>query len=305
MRLPSTQTQIGIAIYALAYAGALIALATEPEFSIVEPLFALAVLGGAFPALAMLLSRRTETPRIAIGHPAREALAAIAYLALFAVIVLGFGFSALKAAIDEPRPQALAILATKLTTMVLAPLLIGRAFGHSFREQLALRLDRRAWLLLGVVGAAMLAFQAVFGRGLQTLGELAPSAGTLAWAGPACFALLTIEVGATEEFLYRVFLQTRLAAWLRSEPAAIFIGALLFGLSHAPGLYLRGGSLMEGVGAPTPGWAIAYSIAMTSTAGFVFGVLWWRTRSFGLIVLLHALMDLLPQLAPFLNTWAG
>jgi membrane protease YdiL (CAAX protease family) len=159
------------------------------------------------------------------------------------------------------------------------------------------------WIALAGVGLAMLAFQMVFGRGLRTLGELAPSAATLAWAIPACFAWLVLEVGVTEEFLFRVFLQTRLAAWLRSEPAAICIGALLFGLSHAPGLYLRGASLMEGVGAPTLTWAIAYSIAMTSTAGFVFGVLWWRTRSFGLIVLLHALTDLLPQLAPFIKAW--
>jgi len=35
-----------------------------------------------------------------------------------------------------------------------------------------------------------------------------------------------------------------------------------------------------------------------------FGVLWWRTRSFALVVLLHAWMDLLPNLADFIRTWS-
>lgn len=97
-------------------------------------------------------------------------------------------------------------------------------------------------------------------------------------------------------------LQTRLAAALRSECAAIFAQVLLFGLAHAPGLCLPGACPMQGLaGPPTPGWAVAYSIAVISPAGFVFGVLWSRTRSFSLIVLLHALIDLLPNLAPFIR----
>jgi membrane protease YdiL (CAAX protease family) len=304
MKLPTPATQIGVAVYALAYAAALIVLARDPGFSVAEPLFALAVLGGAFPALALLLTRGMEAPRIAIAHPRREALAAVAYLTIYAIVVLGFGFSWIKAAVDAPRAQALALAAAKLATMVLAPLLVARTFGHAADTEFRARLrGRRTWTALAVVGAAMLAFQCVFGRGLRTLSELAPDPTTLAWAVPLCFVWLVVEVGIVEEYLFRVFLQTRLAAWLRSEPAAIFIGALIFGLSHAPGLYLRGASAMEGVATPTIAWAIAYSVAITSTAGFVFGVLWWRTRSFGLIVLLHALTDLIPQLTPFIKTF--
>ena len=304
MKLPSPATQIGVAAYALAYAAALIVLARHPGFSVIEPLFALAVLGGAFPALALLLTRGIEAPRIAIANPRREAIAAVAYLALFAALVLGFGFSWIKATIDAPRAQALALAAAKLATMVFAPLLIARAFGHGADTEFRSRLrGSRTWVALLGTGAAMVAFQAAFGRGLQNLSELAPGASTLALAVPLCFLWLVVEVGIVEEYLFRVFLQTRLAAWLRSEPAAICLGALMFGLAHAPGLYLRGASVMEGVAEPTIGWAIAYSVAMTSTAGIVFGVLWWRTRSFGLIVLLHALMDLIPQLTPFIKTF--
>jgi membrane protease YdiL (CAAX protease family) len=37
----------------------------------------------------------------------------------------------------------------------------------------------------------------------------------------------------------------------------------------------------------------------------MFGVLWTRTRSLGLVVLLHGLTDLVPNLAPFARTWFG
>ena len=304
MKMPTTATQIGAAVYALAFAAALLILSRDPDFSAGDPLFVLVVLGGAFSGLAMLLTRGIEAPRIAIANPGREALAAVAYLALYAVVVLGFGFSWIKEAVDAPRAQALAIAAAKILTMVLAPLLVARAFGHGADTEFRSRLrGKRTWLALLGMGVAILIFQAFVGRGLRTLAELAPGASTVALAIPLCFAWLIVEVGIVEEYLFRVFLQTRLAAWLRSEPAAIFLVALIFGLSHAPGLYLRGASLMEGVGEPTIAWAIAYSIAITSTAGFMFGVLWWRTRSFGLIVFLHALMDLIPQLTPFIKTF--
>ena len=129
---------------------------------------------------------------------------------------------------------------------------------------------------------------------------------TLVWAVPLCFLLQTIEAGLSEEVLFRVFLQTRIAVWLKSEVAAVSIGALLFGLAHAPGLYLRGASLMEGAGAhPTLLWSVAYSVAMISPAGLLFGVIWSRTRSLALVVVLHGLTDTLPGIAPFIGLWTG
>jgi membrane protease YdiL (CAAX protease family) len=219
----------------------------------------------------------------------------LGYLALFSIGILGFAFTALRARVPEGPGRELAILVVKLATMTVLPLLF-------FRVPLPSRLPA---LPLVAVGVALLAFQAVFGRGLKTLAALHPSPATLAWAIPACFLWLCLDVGVTEEGLFRAVLQTRLAGALRSEGAAIFAAALLFGLAHAPGLYLRGAYAMEGLSAPpTLGWAVAYSIAVISPAGFVFGVLWSRTRSFPLIVALHALTDLLPQLAPFLRTFS-
>jgi membrane protease YdiL (CAAX protease family) len=50
---------------------------------------------------------------------------------------------------------------------------------------------------------------------------------------------------------------------------------------------------------------MAYAIVVVSPIGFMFGVLWTRTRSLGLVVLLHGFTDVVPNLAPFARTWFG
>ena len=68
---------------------------------------------------------------------------------------------------------------------------------------------------------------------------------------------------------------------------------------HAPGLYLRRNLTQEGLPAhPSLLMAIGYSIVITSTAGFLFGVLWARTRNFAVIVVAHGMADLLPNILP-------
>ena len=297
----------GPAIYALAYLLSLVALSLQPGFTLVEPLFALAVLGVAFPLLAIVLTRKVRVDRFARSISMMEVRWVLAYLVVFAIAVLGFGFSAINSQWPTDPVQTLVKLAAKLLTMVVLPVVILATFQHPWKVTLApgWRWSRHGRALVGV-GLAMLVFQAVFGRGLHTLGELHPSALTLVWAVPLCFLLQTIEAGLCEEVLFRVFLQTRIAVWLKSEVAAVSIGALLFGLAHAPGLYLRGASLMEGAGAhPTLLWSVAYSVAMISPAGLLFGVIWSRTRSLALVVVLHGLTDTLPGIAPFIGLWTG
>ena len=81
---------------------------------------------------------------------------------------------------------------------------------------------------------------------------------------------------------------------------------ILFGLAHAPGYVLRDGSAMEAMKeVPSALSAAAYSIAIVSPMGILFGVLWARTRSLLLVVLLHGWADTVPALAPFVRTWFG
>jgi membrane protease YdiL (CAAX protease family) len=291
---------IALAVAAVAYAASLMVLMRLPGASVAEPLFLLGVLGVAFPLLAWLLTRGRQLVAVSATATPVRPWPVLGYLALFAAVVLGWGFTALNAAVPDEPAQSVAQLALKLVTMVVLPAWLFLRAG----PRLQARLPRaRLWLVFVAMSLAYLAFQAVFGRGLMSLGELAPSVATLAWAIPACWLWQTLEAGLCEELLFRRVLQQRLADATGSQVAAIAWASLIFGLAHAPGLWMRGANLLEGVAEATPSWAIAYSIAMIAPAGIAFGVLWARTRSLWLIVPLHGMVDLLPQLAPFIRTW--
>ncbi|MEG3156485.1 lysostaphin resistance A-like protein [Lysobacter zhanggongensis] len=291
---------LALAVAAAFYLASLAVLVREPGFSLAEPLFLLAVLGIAFPLLAWALTATPRRPTPAPADAPAQVPGVLLYLAAFAVLVLGWGFSALKATFpDEPLHSALELV-VKLVTMVVLPLWL---FGHWHRRRAGPLGAGRLLMVFVAMSLAYLALQAVFGRGLQTIGELAPSASTLAWAIPACWLWMSLEAGLAEEVLFRRILQKKLAVATGSHVAAIALASLLFGLAHAPGLWMRGGHLMEGVAQASPTWAVAYSVVMVAPAGIAFGVLWARTRSLWLVVPLHGMVDLIPQLAPFIRAW--
>ena len=294
-------TPVAVGLAAAAYLLSLAVLQREPDASLLEPLFLLVVLGVAFPLLAWGLTRKPREAPTPVAEPSRLP-AVLLYLVVFSLLVLGWGFSAIQQAFPTEPMQSVVQVLVKVLAMVVLPLwLLTRWRQHYHRP-----FDRRRLLLVfAVMSLAYLALQAVFGRGLQTLAELAPSAATLAWAIPACFLWQTLEAGLAEEVLFRRILQEKLAIASGSHVAAVAWASLLFGLAHAPGLWLRGGHLMEGVAHATPGWAVAYSVVMIAPAGIAFGVLWARTRSLWLIVPLHGMVDLIPQLAPFIRAWTG
>ncbi|HET9482621.1 MAG TPA: type II CAAX endopeptidase family protein [Xanthomonadales bacterium] len=302
-RTTRTHALVALAVAAAAYAGALFHLQRQPGFALAEPLFLLAVLGVAFPLLAWGLTRRARAaPPVAPGHDRARLPAVLLYLAVFAALVLGWGFSAIQQAFPDEPAQSIVQVLVKLATMVVLPLVL---FTEWRRRRVGPLGRGRLLLVFVVMSLAYLGLQAVFGRGLATLSALAPAASTLAWAIPACFAWQTIEAGLAEEVLFRRVLQEQFAIATGSHLAAIAWASLLFGLAHAPGLWMRGAHAMEGVAQASPGWAVAYSIVMIAPAGIAFGVLWARTRSLMLLVPLHGMVDLVPQLAPFIRAWTG
>lgn len=296
-----------VLLYALAYGGSLVVMSQSPGFEAGESVGVLLIFGLGFSAIAWLATRGIAPRVMPIQAPAREIGAVTLYLALFAVLVLGFGLSALKAALPDGRIQQTVILGLKLATMVALPAWLFTRLGYSWRELLGVqRFDARHWRAFLIMAALLLVLQLTVGRGPGNLAALAEPAWVIAAVVPVALAWLTLEAGLTEEFLFREPVQTRASAWLRSETAGIVAMALLFGLAHAPGYVLRGAHLMEGMSDP-PGalTAVAYSIAVVSPIGIMFGVLWARTRSLLLVVLLHGWGDLVPNLAPIVRTWAG
>lgn len=317
---------VAMATFVACYVASVAWLSSGP-FPLEEAVAILVVMGIAFPLLALLLLRGVRpvghdatapaigstsvrapalrapgTPVAAMG--ARE-LGATALLLLIVVAYLGGGSGAIDSLLPTPSSELATLflkLAKKLVVFVALPYAVLRfGFGRSLADfglgRDALRaLWGRQGVAVIVLAAAFFAFQWFAGRGAAPLrsGEIVGTA--LVVGVPLSFAWMTIEAGLVEEFFFRAVLQERLAAALRSPRAAVFAGALLFGLAHAPGYVLRGAGIADGLGA-APGVldAAAYAIAVPAIASFLFAVLWLRTRSLWVGVLVHGAVDALPN----------
>jgi membrane protease YdiL (CAAX protease family) len=297
-----------------------IARLSSGPFPLEEALAIAVILGIAFPVLAVLLLRGTRpvgpenAGRFGTAEPAaRSETLATALLLLIVVGYLSGGSAAIDALLPAPSSELATMalkLAKKLVVFVALPYAVLRVgFGRSLADfglgRDALRALRgRQGVAVIVLAAAFFAFQWFAGRGAAPLrsGEIA---GAALYVGvPLSFAWMTIEAGLVEEFFFRAVLQERLAALLRSPRAAVFVGALLFGLAHAPGYVLRGAGIADGLGA-APGVldAAAYAIAVPAIASFLFAVLWLRTRNLWVGVLVHGAVDALPNTAEIVRAF--
>jgi membrane protease YdiL (CAAX protease family) len=285
------------AIYAALLSGLVKSEGLEPA----EPLFILAILGIGFSLLALLCTRGLAP----LAYEVRAPKAELVFLCLWLLVITGY-FVLGKSAVDaitktEPGHMFLGTL-VKLALFVAAPgFILVRWQNYSWADltpaSLRVRnLQPAIWLSL-----AMLVFQAVFGRGLREIREAHVSWPLALAVVPLAFIWLAVDAGLVEEFFFRALLQTRLARVLRSEVAGIVVAAILFGLVHAPGLYLRPQTTGEGLSHPSLLFAIGYSVVIVSVAGLFLGTLWARTRNLAVVVVVHAATDLLPNLVDFMR----
>jgi membrane protease YdiL (CAAX protease family) len=291
-----------VAVYLLLWIAATCYLAAKgADWTL--PTISLVVFGAALPLLGIALTRKAVPPPIPVNRPTLELCALLVFLVIYAVGFLGWGMSATRAAVPAGREQELLVLAVKLLVHVAAPALLLAALGAKIAPLFNSGLKAPGfWPPLLVLGAVILALLCVVSPALSEIEALHASAATLAWAGPATFLWLAIEAGLCEEFLFRAVLQTRLAAVLKTESGAVVTGAVLFALAHVPGLYLRGHPGVDGYSSD-PIQVVAFTIGVLSPVALLFGTLWARTRSLLLIVLLHAAVDVLPNMPEFVNKW--
>jgi membrane protease YdiL (CAAX protease family) len=292
-----------VAVYFGAWAAALFLLRTLYGFEIGEALIGLVILGLIFPALALLATRRVSPLPHAVLRPGSETAILVAYLAVIAAVLV-WGFGAVSRITAEPL-HSLVLLGVKLALFVLVPAALLLSSGrYTIRDLIPVSIDRAALRPALWMSLAALLMQSFLGRGLQDIRTAHLPGWVLAIATPLCFAWLLIEAGVVEEFFFRALLQERLAVALRSPWGGLVAAALLFGLVHAPGFYLRPSATLESVG-PHPSLllAIGYSIAITSLAGVFLGVLWMRTKNFAVVILVHAAVDLLPNLVPWIKAF--
>lgn len=289
--------------YGALYVASLLVLRRQ-GFDLSEPLAILGVFGIGLSLLAWWLTRGGAPEAAPVRQGGRESAVLALYLVLVAVFIT-WGLGVLHADLHGGL-ELTAVLAAKVAVLVVVPFGIFRQlWGYRVRDFLpSPSLWWRPWRAALGLSLALLLVQAVLGRGLTEIRHSGLSPGVLLAGAPLAFAWLLLEVGLVEEFFFRVLLQSRLAAWLRSEVGGIAMMSLLFGLAHAPGLHYRSGLTLEAVGAH-PSWltAVCYSIAFTSVTGIFLGVLWSRTRNLYLLMVVHASGDLLPNLVSFLASW--
>ena len=267
------------------------------------PIISLGVFGVGLSAIGWLTTRGAKTQAIAVANPAKETAALFIYLALYAVLFLGFGMGALRETIAEGRQQEIAVMAAKLTAHVVLPAIILVAAGGRIAPLLKSGISPlQFWRTLIVLGAIILALLAVVSPSLKQIGASHAGLATLVWAAPASFVWVALEAGLNEEFFFRGLLQTRLSSLFRSAWTGIAVTSILFGLAHAPGLFLRGGPDTDGW-STDPVQVIAFTIAALAPISLFFGFVYARTKSLLLCILLHAMVDVLPNMPEFIKIW--
>jgi len=272
-----------------------------------ETLGVLLIFGIGLPVVALLCCLRAPMPAAPappLRHEAWLVLGLLVAVSLF-LAVKGRILGVLLPAAPDPRWHDVANTLLKLAAFVAVPAMVLRVAHRGWPTPGAATAGRgRLWLCFAVLAVIATGVQFVIGTGAKQL--LTPEIQARHWVVGTllCFVWMSVEAGITEEFFFRRLLQSRLAALTGSQASAACLGALAFGLAHAPGFFLRGAGADEGLGAhPGPLLAAAYSVTMQGVVGLVFGVLWARTRSFTLVVALHGVIDAAANTTEFMNTW--
>ncbi len=296
--------------FVLLYVALLFLLHFVEGYSLSEPLAFLVILGFGFSGLAWMLTR---SPILAppSGRVTRvEFFSLLAYLA-FITLYLSLDKGAISnwtsAKFHDSTLAPLVVeLIQKVLFFVLIPLLI---FSKCFRiplGDLGFNFNSfgklRSTHLKTVLGMSLsfILFNYLVGRGGQPIREGMFSPAQLMTGLPISYLWLVLEVGLVEEFFFRALVQSRLSLYLKSEVSGLVLGCLVFGLAHAPGLYLRGSGSITPIGeAPSILLAVGYSVVTLSIAGLCFGIIWARTKNLALLVLIHASVDLVPSFSEF------
>lgn len=269
------------------------------------------IVGVGFSFIAWLFLRKEK---IANHHPAiKHELLLVILLIVWIVLYTTWGAVTINRIIPESwlnneKINSFVIVIRKLIVFVAVPYIIYRLVGFTnkdfgFTDSPIKFFSRRGIATIIVLSVVILLFQYFLSNGGKPIRNGGFSIQQLSLAIPLTFLWLFIEAGLVEEFFYRVILQSRISVLLKSSTAGIVISALIFGLSHAPGLYLRGAE-SEGVGEQLPFlfWS-AYTIAFMSVASIFLAIVWQRTKNIWIVAFLHAMVDLLPNTDDFISTW--
>jgi membrane protease YdiL (CAAX protease family) len=215
----------------------------------------------------------------------RQALAALAYFGIY----LAWLFATLEGEMAHwltlvALPLALVWLAAKPVAGESRIAVAFRTVGLA-RGNLATGLSWAA-----TAGLALSVLQVLVSQRRLVVWELI-QAGSFVYLLPLTFALLLLTAAFTEEFFFRGVLQTRLARWTGSHPAAVVLTSLLFGLYHLPYALLNPRWPSYG----DPAAAFAAAMGQGVVGGLILGFVFVRARGNLLApVVMHALINSVP-----------
>ena len=233
----------------LIYFASLTILFQSDKYSAVEAVFALVIIGFFFSGVAWLATKWAKPLEFSINPTAKEMIYVIGYVG-FVFFYLIFGVSLIDSLLpkswlaSEQFVFVFKIIKKLLAFVIIPYFLFKNLFNYSakdfgFCREVLTEFFKSHLPVVIAVSVFMLLLQYFIGNGAKPIRNGEFSTQQLLIALPLCFIVLFFEVGLVEEFFYRVFLQSRFAAFFKSEVAGIVIVGLIFAVSHAPGMIFR------------------------------------------------------------------
>ena len=294
-------TSLIVVAYGVLYITALVlAVRQKRTFPLMESVMAVLIVGGGFTGLVYLATLPVNTTPITTKPSTAELAFTLGYLILTAVLL-----------VFKPSPrdenflkEKLISIAFKPPVFVLIPLAVLRLVWNASWEDLGFSLGDVNGQLIAVAILIPLfgGFNFIAGSGAAPIRKGEFSGRWVALGLGLSFLWNILETGLVEEFFFRAFLQTRIVNALGSPFAGICLTSLLFGLAHAPGIYLRGGDKSGPLGEkPSLLNSILYTVIVLSPTGWFTGLLYLRTQSLLAPILVHAAIDAVAHAAEFIR----
>jgi membrane protease YdiL (CAAX protease family) len=273
-------------------------------FPFEEALGVLIILGIFFSVIAFILVRKNTPLEKPQDARKGEGIIITGIFILISVSLI-FGNTIITAWLPDSFTNSLAqkqiiTLVRKVIVFVVVPFFAYRfLFGFNwnsfgFSSDTKRIFTKRNMVIFTTMALLFILLQWFGGRAAEPIRLGKFTTAELIFGMPLSFLWLFLEVGLVEEFFFRGFLQNRISVLTGSSSWGIVISCLLFGLAHAPGMYFREAGMVEGLGAnPSFLDTISYSIAVQSTAGLPFAIIWSKTRNIWLVMSIHAAADLL------------
>ena len=295
-------SELVVLTYAILYLTALaVAVRQRKSFPLAESLMVIMIVGIGFTGLVFLVSLPLRGEPAVGGLAPGELAFTIIYLILASVLLV---FRLVPESWKGHFwKEKLAAIAFKLPVFVIIPILALRIGWKIPWGSLGFTLgDAPGQLLAALVLIVFFGgFNYLAGSGAAPIRRHEFSARQVALGFGFAYLWNMLETGLVEEFFFRAFLQTRLINVLGSPLAGICAAALLFGLAHAPGIYLRHGDRLGPLGEhPSLLNSLLYAILVLSPTGWFTGLLYLRTQSLLAPILVHAAIDAVAHTAEFI-----